>query len=152
MEDVEGDQWAFLAKGLPLHKPIGLDNKTMLFLKRALFLHSFVVGAGVGVGVVGLTDIKDYCLIRLFYSGQLLCSCFSIESCLVSSGDFCVCICVFQKDGGRRTQILSINWCSVFSHWSVWNTAWVIHCFIQFDLVMLSVNNIHTPCDHKCRV
>lgn len=97
MEDVEGDQWAFLAKGLPLHKPIGLDNKTMLFLKRALFLHSFVVGAGVGVGVAGLTDIKNCCLIRLFYSGQLLCSCFSIESCLASSGDFCVCAFVFSR-------------------------------------------------------
>lgn len=152
MEDVEGDQWAFLAKGLPLHKPIGLDNKTMLFLKRALFLHSFAVGAGEGVGVAGLTDIKDYCLIRLFYSGQLLCSCFSIESCLASSGDFCVYVCVFQKDGGRRRQILSINRCSVVSHWNVCNTAWVIPSLCTFDSVILTVNNIHTPYVHECRV
>lgn len=155
MEYVEGDQWAFLAKGLPLHKPIGLDNKTMLFLKRALFLHSSAVGAGVGVGVAGLTDIKDYCLIRLFYSGQLLCSCFSIESGLASSGDFCVCFCVFQKDEGRRRQILSINLRSVFSHLNVWNTAWVIPSlctFGTFDPVMLSVNNIHTPYIHECGV
>lgn len=82
----------------------------MLFLKRALFLHSFVVGAGVGVGVAGLTDIKDDCLIRLFYSGQLLCSSYSIESCLASSSDFCVCVFAFsRKTACRRRQILSIN-------------------------------------------
>lgn len=120
MEDVEGDQWAFLVKGLPLHKPIGVDNKTMLLLKRALFLHPFAVGAGVGVEVAGLTDIKDYCLIRLFYSGQLLCSCFSIESCLASSGDFCVCICVFS----RKTELEDDkSFPSIAAHLNVWDTA-----------------------------
>lgn len=152
MEDVEGDQWAFLAKGLPLHKPIGLDNKTMLFLKRALFLHSFAVGAGVGVGAARLTNIKDYCLIRLFYSGQLLCSCFSIESCLASNSDFWGCICVFQKDERKRRQILSINCCSVFSHLNVWYTVWVIPSLCTFDLGMLSVNTIHALYFHECGV
>lgn len=47
-EEMEGDLWAFLAKGLPFHKPIGLDYKTMLLFKRALFLHSCVAGATVG--------------------------------------------------------------------------------------------------------
>lgn len=45
---MEGDQWAFLAKGLPLHKPISLDYKTVLFFKRALFFHSCGAGATVG--------------------------------------------------------------------------------------------------------
>lgn len=57
---MEGDQWAFLTKGLPLHKPIGLDYKTVLFFKRVLFIHSCVAGAIVGgwEGDGGLTDIK----------------------------------------------------------------------------------------------
>lgn len=107
-----------MVKGLPLHKPIGLDNKTMFFLKRALFLHSFVVGAGVGVGVAGLTDIKDDCLIRLFYSGQLLCSSYSIESCLASSSDFCVCVFAFS----RKTAVEEDkSFPSIAPHLNVWN-------------------------------
>lgn len=48
-EEMEGDLWAFLAKGLPpFHKPIGLDYKTLFLFKRALFFHSWVVGATVG--------------------------------------------------------------------------------------------------------
>ncbi len=47
-EEMEGDLWAVLAKGLPFHKPIGLDYKTMLLFKRALFFHSCVVGSTVG--------------------------------------------------------------------------------------------------------
>lgn len=47
-EEMEGDLWAFLAKGLPFHKPMGLDYKTVLLFKRALFFHSCVVGATVG--------------------------------------------------------------------------------------------------------
>ena len=34
-EEMEGDLWAFLAKGLPFHKPMGLDYKTILLFKRA---------------------------------------------------------------------------------------------------------------------
>lgn len=71
---MEGDLWAFLAKGLPFHKPVGPDYKTVLLFKRALFFHSCVVGATV----VGLADIKDCCLIRPFYIGQLFCSCFQL--------------------------------------------------------------------------
>lgn len=47
-EEMEGDLWAFLAKGLPFHKPIGLDYKTVLFFKRALFFHSCGVGDTTG--------------------------------------------------------------------------------------------------------
>ena len=43
---MEGDLWAFLAKGLPFNKPISLDYKTVLLFKRTLFFHSFVCGWG----------------------------------------------------------------------------------------------------------
>lgn len=49
-QEMEGDLWALLAKGLPFHKPMGSDYKTVLFFKRALFFHSCVVGATVGGG------------------------------------------------------------------------------------------------------
>lgn len=42
-DEMEGDQWAFLAEG-----PISLDYKTVLFFKRALFFHSCGAGATVG--------------------------------------------------------------------------------------------------------
>ena len=50
---MEGDLWAFLAKGLPFHKPMGSDYKTLLLFKRALFFHSCVVEATVCVCVWG---------------------------------------------------------------------------------------------------
>jgi len=47
-EEMKGDLWVLFAKGFPIHKPMGLDYKTKLLLKRVLFFHSCVVGATVG--------------------------------------------------------------------------------------------------------
>lgn len=62
-EDMKGDLWALLTKGLPLHKPMASDYKTKLLDKRALFSHSCVVGLQWRGA-----DIKDRCLIGSFYS------------------------------------------------------------------------------------
>lgn len=53
-EEMEGDLWAFLAKGLPFPKPMALDYKTMVLLKRSLFFHSCVWGLQWG----GLLTLK----------------------------------------------------------------------------------------------